>query len=210
MLGSVFLRAAILCAGYLLPAYECFKIVERSRPDTEQLRFWCQYWMIIAVVTVAERILDIFVAWLPLYNEAKLAFIVYLWYPKTKGTTYIYKTFVHPFVTRHEPVIDRHLNEFRTRASDMAVHYFQVVCNYAHARMVEFLSYAASHAPNAHSQPEYTAPLRASVVEEEEDNEFDDYDVVDEAYRTSTPSSATEAPRNAYSTRLRSRSGRSE
>lgn len=30
--------------GYVYPAYECFKIVERKKPDLEHLRFWCQYW----------------------------------------------------------------------------------------------------------------------------------------------------------------------
>jgi hypothetical protein len=33
-----------MALGYAYPAYECFKIVERNRPDLEDLRFWCQYW----------------------------------------------------------------------------------------------------------------------------------------------------------------------
>jgi len=33
-----------MALGYAYPAYECFKIVERNRPDSEDLRFWCQYW----------------------------------------------------------------------------------------------------------------------------------------------------------------------
>ena len=32
--------------GYVYPAYECFKTLERNKPDIEQLRFWCQYWYI--------------------------------------------------------------------------------------------------------------------------------------------------------------------
>lgn len=30
--------------GYAYPAYECYKAVEKNRPEIEQLRFWCQYW----------------------------------------------------------------------------------------------------------------------------------------------------------------------
>lgn len=30
--------------GYAYPAYECFKTVEKNKPEIEQLRFWCQYW----------------------------------------------------------------------------------------------------------------------------------------------------------------------
>lgn len=33
--------------GYVYPAYECFKIVERKKPELEHLRFWCQYWYYI-------------------------------------------------------------------------------------------------------------------------------------------------------------------
>ncbi|GJU23895.1 retrovirus-related pol polyprotein from transposon RE1 [Tanacetum coccineum] len=32
--------------GYAYPAYECFKSVEKNKPDIEQLRFWCQYWIL--------------------------------------------------------------------------------------------------------------------------------------------------------------------
>ncbi|KAK9177290.1 hypothetical protein WN944_029310 [Citrus x changshan-huyou] len=65
--------------GYAYPAYECFKAAEKNKPDTEQLLFWCQYWVLVAVFTVGERVGDTFIS-----CEAKLAFFIYLWYPKTK------------------------------------------------------------------------------------------------------------------------------
>lgn len=33
-----------LVLGYAYPGFECFKLMERSRIDVEQLLFWCQYW----------------------------------------------------------------------------------------------------------------------------------------------------------------------
>ncbi len=39
-----FCKSCSMALGYAYPAYECFKIVERNRPDLEELRFWCQYW----------------------------------------------------------------------------------------------------------------------------------------------------------------------
>lgn len=30
--------------GYAYPAYECYKTVEKNKPEIEQLLFWCQYW----------------------------------------------------------------------------------------------------------------------------------------------------------------------
>ncbi|KAJ0791000.1 hypothetical protein HanOQP8_Chr01g0000701 [Helianthus annuus] len=51
----------------------------------------------------------------PMYSEAKLAFYIYLWYPKTMGTTYVYDSFFKPYISKHEPEIDRNLMELKTR-----------------------------------------------------------------------------------------------
>ncbi|KAL3702189.1 hypothetical protein R1sor_020211 [Riccia sorocarpa] len=153
MVGSLITRAVIMVLGYLYPAYECFKTVEKNRPDMEHLRFWCQYWMIIALVTVMERLGDALISWLPMYSEAKLFFIIYLWYPKTRGTTYIYATFVRPFVAQHEPEIDRNLNELRTRAGDWAFLYWQRGSTYFQTRFVELLQYLAAQSPRAQAHP---------------------------------------------------------
>eukprot|EP00249_Psilotum_nudum_P006473 c19797_g1_i1 orf=234-689(-) len=144
MIGFFLTRVILMVVGYIYPAYECFKSVERTRPVVEQLQFWCQYWMIIAVVTVFERLADTFISWLPLYSEAKLAFVIYLWYPKTKGTTYIYSTFLRPFVAKHELEIDRNLNELTIRAGDTFFLYWQRALAYAQTRFYELLQYLAS------------------------------------------------------------------
>ncbi|KAI5073170.1 hypothetical protein GOP47_0011183 [Adiantum capillus-veneris] len=147
MMGSLITRALIMVVGYVYPAYKCFKCVEMNRPDVEQLRFWCQYWIIIAIVTVLERLGDTFVSWLPLYSEAKLAFIIYLWCPKTLGTTYVYSSFLRPLVATHEGDIDRNLNELTARALDMIADYWQRGSVYAQSRFMEILQFVASQAP---------------------------------------------------------------
>ncbi|KAG0574770.1 hypothetical protein KC19_VG289600 [Ceratodon purpureus] len=149
MMGSFITRAVILILGYVYPAYECFKVVERNRSDFEQLRFWCQYWIIIAAFTVFERLGDVLVSWVPMYSEAKLAFIIYLWYPKTQGTTYVYSTFLRHYVVKHEAEIDRQLNELTTRARDLAYFWWQRSSVYIQARFYEVLSYVASQSNRA-------------------------------------------------------------
>ncbi|KAL0432354.1 UNVERIFIED_CONTAM: HVA22-like protein i [Sesamum latifolium] len=121
MIGSFLTRGLVLIFGYAYPAYECYKSVELNKPDIEQLRFWCQYWI-------------------PMYGEAKLAFFVYLWFPKTKGTTYIYDSFFKPYVSKHENEIDRNLLELRTRAGDIAVLYWQKGASYAQLEFMTFCS----------------------------------------------------------------------
>lgn len=144
--------------GYAYPAYECFKVVEMNKPDIEQLRFWCQYWILVAVLTVCERVGDAFVSWVPMYSEAKLAFFLYLWYPKTKGTTYVYDCFFKPFISNHEAEIDRNLVELRVRAEDLAVSYSQTAVKYIQTRTFDILQYVASQStPHRASQPQQQA-----------------------------------------------------
>ncbi|KAG9442967.1 hypothetical protein H6P81_018821 [Aristolochia fimbriata] len=144
MMGSFLTRGLVMVFGYAYPAYECFKTVEKNKPEIEQLRFWCQYWILVAVLTVFERVGDTFVSWLPMYSEAKLAFFVYLWYPKTRGTTYVYDAFLKPYVAKHETEIDRNLLELRARAGDMAVLYWQRAASYGQTRIFEILQYVAA------------------------------------------------------------------
>ncbi|CAN8234562.1 unnamed protein product [Cochlearia groenlandica] len=141
MIGSFLTRALLMVFGYAYPAYECFKTVEQNKPEIQQLQFWCQYWILVAALTVFERIGDTFISWVPMYSEAKIAFFIYLWLPNTKGTTYVYDAFFKPYISKHENEIDRNLIEIKTRAGDMAMKYLQKAINHGHARFFEILQY---------------------------------------------------------------------
>ncbi|KMZ58886.1 HVA22-like protein i [Zostera marina] len=160
MIGSFLTSGLIMALGYAYPAYECYKIVEKNKPEIEDLRFWCQYWILIALLTIFERFGgDNFISWLPMYSEAKLAFYIYLWYPKTKGTAYVYDTFLRPYVVKHEVEIDRNLLELRTRAGDVAVLYTQKAAVYGKTRFVEVLQYIASQSQSAQPAPKRSAKV---------------------------------------------------
>ncbi|XVF73897.1 hypothetical protein PTKIN_Ptkin13bG0017500 [Pterospermum kingtungense] len=152
MIGSFLTRGLVMIFGYAYPAYECYKTVEMNKPEIEQLRFWCQYWILVAVLTVSERIGDAFISWVPMYSEAKLAFFIYLWYPKTRGTSYVYDSFFRPYVAKHENEIDRNLLELRTRAGDMVVVYWQRAASYGQTRIFDILQYVVSQStPRPHN-----------------------------------------------------------
>ncbi|KAM0935216.1 hypothetical protein DsansV1_C29g0209451 [Dioscorea sansibarensis] len=157
MIGSFLSRALVMILGYVYPAYECYKTVELNRPEIEQLRFWCQYWILVATLSAFERVGDAFISWLPMYSEAKLAFFVYLWYPKTRGTTYVYNTFFRPYIAKHETEIDRNLLELRTRAGDILVLHWKKAAGYMQTRVFEILQYVASH---SRSQPSASQPVQ--------------------------------------------------
>uniref|UniRef100_A0A7C9D175 HVA22-like protein n=1 Tax=Opuntia streptacantha TaxID=393608 RepID=A0A7C9D175_OPUST len=167
MIGNFLTRGLVMLFGYAYPAYECFKTVEKNKPDVEELRFWCQYWILVAMLTIFERVGDNFISWIPMYSEAKLAFVIFLWYPKTKGTTYVYDSFFRPYMAKHETEIDRNLLELRARAGEVAVAYCQKAASYGQSRVFEVLQYIAARStprpsraqrpPRAHQRPEAAA-----------------------------------------------------
>ena len=124
MLGDFIIRLLVLILGYTYPAFECYKTVEKNKVDIEELRFWCQYWILLALISSFERVGDIFISWLPLYGEMKVVFFVYLWWPKTKGTRLVYETLLKPVIAQHETEIDRKIMELRARAWDFFIFYF--------------------------------------------------------------------------------------
>ena len=75
----------------------------------------------LGLYTVGVQIADRFVFWLPMYCEAKVAFVVYLWHPRTQGALYVYDAFVAPFLAKHEPDIDRRIDETRASVGGVVV-----------------------------------------------------------------------------------------
>mmetsp|Transcript_31630 Transcript_31630/g.53140 ORF Transcript_31630/g.53140 Transcript_31630/m.53140 type:complete len:174 (+) Transcript_31630:309-830(+) len=125
---SVFARDSFLL-GYAYPGYKCFKDIEKNK--REEWRDWMVYWLILAVFTMAERITDAFVFWFPLYSEAKVVCVVWLWHRRTQGAKLLYEAFLKPFLLEHEQEVDKCIDESRTRATDLFASYWSRAMGYA-------------------------------------------------------------------------------
>ncbi|GJP51281.1 hypothetical protein CLOM_g10453 [Closterium sp. NIES-68] len=118
MLPPALLQFLTLVFGYLYPAYLCFKAIRKRRPDVKELLWFCQFWVLIALITVTERLADPFLERLPMYAEAKLALVIYLWYPDNKGTDHVYNNLLQPVLLQNEEDIDKHVDEIKGRVND--------------------------------------------------------------------------------------------
>lgn len=118
----------ILLVGYAYPAYGCYKCVEKKKPEIQELRYWCKYWILVGILTVLERIGDIIVSWFPLYGEIKIALLVCLWYPKSQGISYVYEKLLCPYMSRHELNIDQGILTLKIRGHSVIVQLLQ--CGY--------------------------------------------------------------------------------
>lgn len=95
--------------GFLYPAYMSFKALETS--DGADDVQWLTYWVVFIFVTFMDDVLGMFLSLIPLYHLVKLVFYVYLFYPKSKGATMIYHSFVRPILKKYETQIDQTLQK---------------------------------------------------------------------------------------------------
>ncbi|KAB2098099.1 hypothetical protein ERO13_A01G202500v2 [Gossypium hirsutum] len=167
MLGDFLTRLLVLILGYAYPAFECFKTVEKNKVGIEELRFWCQYWILMAFLIVFERVGEVFISWLPMYGEMKIALLVYLWYPKTKGTGYVYDTLFRPFMARHETEVDRKIQEVKARIWDFISKYCQNFAEMGQGKFFEMLQYIANQSNKFKQQaqrPDNPVPVAAAAA----------------------------------------------
>ncbi|XBI79806.1 hypothetical protein VPH35_089144 [Triticum aestivum] len=84
------------------------------------------------------------ISWMPMYGEFKLAFFVYLWYPKTKGSDVVYDTFLRPIVMQYEPNIEQRLLHLRAKSGQLLSFYVKNCADKGTAFFMDVLRYVVS------------------------------------------------------------------
>ncbi|XP_053560235.1 receptor expression-enhancing protein 1 isoform X3 [Bombina bombina] len=121
MVSWIISRLVVLIFGTLYPAYYSYKAV-RSKDIKEYVK-WMMYWIIFALFMTVETFTDIFLCWFPFYYELKIAFVAWLLSPYTKGSSLLYRKFVHPTLSSKEKDIDECLIQAKDRSYDALVHF---------------------------------------------------------------------------------------
>ncbi|XP_024914129.1 receptor expression-enhancing protein 1 isoform X3 [Cynoglossus semilaevis] len=81
------------------------------------------YWIIFALFMTVEVFTDMFLCWIPFYYELKIAFVVWLLSPYTKGSSVLYRKFVHPTLSSKEKDIDDYICNAKDKSYDTLVHF---------------------------------------------------------------------------------------
>ncbi|XP_058860435.1 receptor expression-enhancing protein 1-like isoform X2 [Acipenser ruthenus] len=121
MVSWIISRLVVLIFGTLYPAYSSYKAVKSK--DVKEYVKWMMYWIVFALFTTAETFTDIFLCWIPFYYELKIAFVVWLLSPYTKGSSVLYRKFVHPMLSSKEKEIDDYLCQAKDKSYDALVHF---------------------------------------------------------------------------------------
>ncbi|XP_018788724.1 PREDICTED: receptor expression-enhancing protein 2 isoform X8 [Bactrocera latifrons] len=129
MISALLSRFIILSFGTLYPAYASYKAV-RTKNVKEYVK-WMMYWIVYAFFTCIETFTDIFLSWFPFYYEVKVIIVLWLLSPATKGSSTLYRKFVHPMLTRREQEIDEYLNQAKERGYSAVLQLGTKGVNYA-------------------------------------------------------------------------------
>lgn len=105
MISVLLSKLVLLVFGTLYPAYASYKTVKTK--NVRDYVKWMMYWIVFAFYTFIEIFTDIFVAfWCPFYYEFKILFVLWLMCPATRGSTFIFKKIINPYMSKHEMMID--------------------------------------------------------------------------------------------------------
>ncbi|CAD7089160.1 unnamed protein product [Hermetia illucens] len=129
MISAIISRVIILLFGTLYPAYASYKAV-RTKNVKEYVK-WMMYWIVYAFFTCIETFTDIFLSWFPFYYEIKVLIVIWLLSPATKGSSTLYRKFVHPMLTRREPEIDEYINQAKEKGYTAVLQLGSKGVNYA-------------------------------------------------------------------------------
>ncbi|KAL4232386.1 Receptor expression-enhancing protein 2 [Mactra antiquata] len=113
MVSAILSRVVILVFGTLYPAYASYKAVKTK--NVKEYVKWMMYWIVFALFCAAETFADVFLSWIPFYYEIKIIFVFWLLSPVTRGSSFIYKKFVHPNLAKREKEIDEAIAQARTK-----------------------------------------------------------------------------------------------
>jgi receptor expression-enhancing protein 5/6 len=111
---------ASLCkvVGFAYPAYKSLQAIEtKVRGDDTQ---WLVYWILFTFFGIIEAFVDLLLYWIPFYFAFKLAFLLWLMLPQTKGATFMYDAFLKDFLKKNESRIDAAMADAKKQAGGIA------------------------------------------------------------------------------------------
>jgi len=105
--------------GFLYPAYLSLKVSKTSgEKDRDNLKQWLTYWVAFMIFDMIDGVLMLaFTHFLPLFYPIKALFLIWMFYPKSKGASMLYEKVFRKLYEklkdlRDDNVVDKKTEEF--------------------------------------------------------------------------------------------------
>ncbi|XP_070621989.1 receptor expression-enhancing protein 4-like isoform X2 [Erythrolamprus reginae] len=147
-------------AGDALPGLRLLQgRAQQGRPAVR----WMMYWVVFALFMATETLTDLFVSWFPFYYEIKMAFVIWLLSPYTKGASLLYRKFVHPTLSSKEKEIDHFILQAKERGYETLVSFGKRSLNVAATAAIQGQGALAGRLRSFSLQDLHSAPDAALV-----------------------------------------------
>ncbi|KAI0756802.1 TB2/DP1, HVA22 family-domain-containing protein [Daedaleopsis nitida] len=92
--------------AFLLPSYATWKALAHRPVSEPELERWCMYWAVVGAFVAFEYVTGWLLDWVPFYWEARTVFLLFLSLPQTQGSSWVYMTYLQPFLVKNQADID--------------------------------------------------------------------------------------------------------
>uniref|UniRef100_H0WZQ2 Receptor expression-enhancing protein n=1 Tax=Otolemur garnettii TaxID=30611 RepID=H0WZQ2_OTOGA len=114
MVSWIISRLVVLIFGTLYPAYSSYKAVKTK--NVKEYVSALLYSPCFPGLTRLSYLRRIVLVEFPFYFELKIAFVIWLLSPYTKGSSVLYRKFVHPTLSNKEKEIDEYITQARDKS----------------------------------------------------------------------------------------------
>lgn len=166
-------------AGTVVPAYSSFKALKSANKTPEAAATWLRYWVIFALFSLCQGVLDVVLSWAPFYYEAKVGFLVWLQLERTRGANVIFQK-LEPLLNEHQGTIDGTVDDVLQRIKNFKAEDVQALAQWASSKSAALSTAAAAAAAKSKSA---AAPPKAAepTTESQPDQPQEPEDVVSDA-----------------------------
>ena len=77
------------------------------------------YWTVFGMMFTVFNITDYLIAWFPMYQQFKCLMVYWLANPTQRGSSVVYRRFLHQFLEKNEPNIDKFLLQKQDEVTSM-------------------------------------------------------------------------------------------
>mmetsp|Transcript_35735 Transcript_35735/g.33872 ORF Transcript_35735/g.33872 Transcript_35735/m.33872 type:complete len:163 (+) Transcript_35735:120-608(+) len=82
--------------GFVYPMYASIKAIESK--DKEDDSLWLTYWLVFCLFKIVEGVADVLISIIPFYFLGKMGFLIWCYYPSTKGAKVVYDSVIRPYI----------------------------------------------------------------------------------------------------------------
>merc|ERR1719310_872138 len=148
------------------PAYSTFKALQ-SKSELDLTRYLC-YWLIFALISCVDFLLDAIGSFFPFYYEAKLALFLWLSLERFSGAMVIYSK-MEPLLKAYEPEVDKAIASAYAYAKDFKVEDIN--------KLITFVQEKVGAAAPA-KEVKAAAPAQAAAADEQTEKPVEEEEVV--------------------------------